>query len=130
MKAGRLLSVVVACVLLATVSVAAGATPLAGPCAPGTAYDPACDANHDGQITVTDIQLTAGHWNQTGTWVSDNQPQPPGADVDGQQQPTHDQRLVCYGRPGCVCVEQQQCHRQRPAGKLGSHRAVRGFGWR
>ena len=81
MKAGRLLSPGIACALLATVSVAASATPLrsaplrdvaAGPCAPGAVYNPACDANQDGQITVTDIQLTAGHWNQAGTWVSDN----------------------------------------------------------
>ena len=73
MKAGRLLSLGFACVLLATLSVAAGATPLADPCTSTGGYDPACDANQDGQITVTDIQLTAGHWNQTGTWVSDNQ---------------------------------------------------------
>ncbi|MBK9232328.1 MAG: hypothetical protein IPO15_16130 [Anaerolineae bacterium] len=35
-------------------------------------HDPACDANQDGVITVNDIQLTAGHWNQTGTFVSDS----------------------------------------------------------
>jgi hypothetical protein len=35
-------------------------------------YDPACDVNHDNQITIDDIQLTAGHWNQSGTWLSDN----------------------------------------------------------
>jgi len=72
MKAGRLFSLCFACVLLATMSVAAGATPLAGPCAPGTAYDPACDVNHDGVVNVLDVQLTAGHWNQTGTFTSDN----------------------------------------------------------
>jgi len=48
------------------------AAPLAGPCTPGAAYDPACDANQDGHITIADIQLTAGHWNQDGTYVSDN----------------------------------------------------------
>ena len=46
-----------AAALLATVSIRAGAaslsglTParvLAGPCAPGGAYDPACDVDHDG----------------------------------------------------------------------------------
>lgn len=72
MKAGRLVSLGIALSLLATLSVAAGAAPLAGPCAPGAVYDSACDVNHDGHITVTDIQLAAGHWNQTGVWVSDN----------------------------------------------------------
>ncbi len=68
MKARRLLSVCVAVVLLATVSVAAAATPLASPCMSGGAYDPACDVNHDGLIDIYDIQLTAGHWAQTGTY--------------------------------------------------------------
>ncbi len=80
MKGARLL--ILAPVLLALISLPTAAAPLhsaalrdfeAGPCAPGTAYDPACDVNHDGQITITDIQLTAGHWNQGGAWVSDNQ---------------------------------------------------------
>ncbi|WP_423224512.1 hypothetical protein [Candidatus Amarolinea aalborgensis] len=48
------------------------AAPLTGPCVPGAAYDPACDANQDGHITITDIQLAAGHWNQNGAFVSDN----------------------------------------------------------
>ncbi|HSN74199.1 MAG TPA: hypothetical protein VL334_03780, partial [Anaerolineae bacterium] len=72
MKAGKLLSLGIACTLLATLSVAAGAAPQAGPCAPGTAYHPACDVNHDNQITIADIQLTAGHWNQSGTWVDND----------------------------------------------------------
>ena len=38
-------------------------------CTQGAAYDPACDVNHDGMVDVLDIQLTAGHWNQTGTWT-------------------------------------------------------------
>lgn len=50
----------------------AAAAPLAGPCMPGATYDPACDADQDGSITVADIQLTAGHWNQSGTFVSDS----------------------------------------------------------
>ncbi len=75
MKAGRLLSVCIALVLLATVSVAAAATPLrsaalrdfvASPCMPGSTYDPACDVDHNGAIDVTDIQLTAGHWGTNG----------------------------------------------------------------
>ena len=28
--------------------------------------------NHDGAVNVLDVQITAGHWNQTGTWISDN----------------------------------------------------------
>lgn len=50
----------------------AAAAPLAGPCMPGAAYDPACDVDHDGDVDIFDIQLAAGHWNQNGTWVSDN----------------------------------------------------------
>ncbi|MCB0251989.1 MAG: hypothetical protein KDI07_25700, partial [Anaerolineae bacterium] len=46
--------------------------PLTGPCALGGAYDPACDVNHDGAVNVLDVQLAAGHWNQSGTWTSDN----------------------------------------------------------
>ena len=61
--------VLVLSILAATPSAAA---PLFGPCAPGAAYDSACDANHDGAVNVLDVQLTAGHWNQTGTWLSDN----------------------------------------------------------
>ena len=68
MKARRLLSVCVALVLLATVSVAAASAPLASPCMPGGAYDPACDVDHNGTIDIFDIQLTAGHWAQTGTY--------------------------------------------------------------
>jgi hypothetical protein len=45
---------------------------VAGPCVAGASYDPVCDVNHDGVINVLDIQLAAGHWNQTGTWTSDN----------------------------------------------------------
>ena len=70
MKGARLLILVP--VLLALISLPTAAAPQAGPCAPGAAYDPACDANQDGQITIADIQLTAGHWNQSGTWVGDN----------------------------------------------------------
>ena len=34
----------------------------------GGAYDPACDVDHNGTIDIFDIQLTAGHWGQTGTY--------------------------------------------------------------
>jgi hypothetical protein len=72
MKASKLISLTFVLILLATLTGAAGGAPLAGPCVPGAAYDPACDANQDGVITVNDIQLTAGHWNQTGTFLSDS----------------------------------------------------------
>ena len=72
MNARRLFSLILVLILLVTLAGAAGSAPLAGPCVPGAAYDPACDANQDGTITVNDIQLTAGHWNQTGAFVSDN----------------------------------------------------------
>lgn len=45
---------------------------VAGPCVAAGVYDPACDANQDGQINILDIQLTAGLWNRAGTFVSDN----------------------------------------------------------
>ncbi len=50
----------------------ATAAPFAAPCVPGASYNSACDANQDGTINLTDIQLTAGHWNQSGTFVSDS----------------------------------------------------------
>ncbi|MCB0201178.1 MAG: hypothetical protein KDI03_13995 [Anaerolineae bacterium] len=60
--------------LLLPAVAAAAPTPsaLAGPCAPGQTYDPACDVDHDGDVDVMDVQLSAGHWNQSGTWMSDN----------------------------------------------------------
>jgi hypothetical protein len=69
MNTHRLLALTLIFGLLASTAAAA---PLAGPCTPGAAYDSACDANQDGEITVADLQLTAGHWNQTGTFTSDN----------------------------------------------------------
>lgn len=47
-------------------------SPASGPCAAGASYEPACDVDHDGDVDIFDIQKTAGHWNQTGPWVSDN----------------------------------------------------------
>lgn len=64
------LALVIVLILLAALPGAAA--PLAGPCTPGASYNSACDANQDGQITVADVQLTAGHWNQSGVFVSDN----------------------------------------------------------
>ena len=72
MNARRLFSLILVLTLLATLAGAAASAPLAGPCTPGAAYDPACDANQDGHITITDIQLAAGHWNQSGAYISDN----------------------------------------------------------
>ena len=59
-------------VIMALLATSAAAAPLAAPCVPGATYNPACDANQDGIITVADIQLTAGHWNQSGVFTSDN----------------------------------------------------------
>ncbi len=56
----------------ASQATSARALALAGPCAPGAAYDPACDVDHDGDVDITDIQLTAGKWGQTGAWAGDN----------------------------------------------------------
>ena len=72
MNAHRLFSLILVLTLLATLTGAASSAPLAEPCVPGTGYDPACDVDQDGVITVNDLQLTAGHWSQTGTYVSDN----------------------------------------------------------
>lgn len=58
--------------ILALLTPTAAAAPLAGPCLAGGTYDPACDVDHDSDVDVIDIQLTAGHWNQTGTFTSDN----------------------------------------------------------
>ena len=69
MKAGRLFSLVVAAILLTTLSGMSGAAPLAGPCAAGGSYDPACDVDHDGDVDIFDIQLTASHWSQYGAWT-------------------------------------------------------------
>jgi len=69
MNTRRLLALTLIVGLLASTAAAA---PLTGPCTPGAAYDSACDANQDGHITITDIQLAAGHWNQNGAFVSDN----------------------------------------------------------
>jgi hypothetical protein len=72
MSATRLLAVALLA-LLSIFTVAAGThapvTPVAAGCAPGGGYDPACDVNHDDQIDVTDILLTAGHWGETGAWT-------------------------------------------------------------
>lgn len=57
--------------LILLAAVPAAAAPLAGPCVPGQGYDPACDADHDGDIDVQDIQLTAGRWGASGTYVAD-----------------------------------------------------------
>lgn len=69
MNARKLLALVLIVGLLVP---AAAAAPLAGPCNPGVVYDPACDTDQDGDVDIFDIQLTAGHWNQTGTFVSDS----------------------------------------------------------
>lgn len=39
------------------------------PCMAGAVYDPACDVDHDGDVDIFDIQLTAGHWNRNDVWT-------------------------------------------------------------
>ncbi len=62
------------CSLAVTLTVAAilpaTASPLAAPCTPGATYNSACDVDQNGAINITDIQLTAGHWNQNGQFTS------------------------------------------------------------
>lgn len=70
MNIRRLLALILVLGLLLPVAVAA--SPLADPCIPGAAYNPACDVDHDSDVDIFDVQLTAGHWNQAGPWVSDN----------------------------------------------------------
>ncbi len=72
MKALRA-TLLILCLLFPGAAVAApDDSPQSAPCAPGAVYDPACDVDHDGDVDIFDIQLAAGHWNQRGTWVSDN----------------------------------------------------------
>jgi len=66
MKVARFLAVLLALFVIAAIPSAAA--PLVGPCAAGGGYDPACDVDHDGDIDIYDIQLTASHWAQTGTY--------------------------------------------------------------
>ena len=73
MKFPRLLVAGFCLALLLSVGPAfAQETPPAGPCAAGLVYNPACDVDHDGDIDVFDIQLSAGRWGQSGVWTSDN----------------------------------------------------------
>jgi hypothetical protein len=70
-------SVLLACALfIAGTSLVAAQTkpssPTAANCSlsPVGAYDPTCDVDHDGDIDIVDIQLVAGRWNQTGSYVN------------------------------------------------------------
>lgn len=69
----RNLSILLLLVTLLLLAVApAAAAPLAGPCVAGQGYDPGCDADHDGDVDILDIQLTAGHWGTSGAYVDTN----------------------------------------------------------
>lgn len=68
MKLTRLTLVVL--VLLAFAAIPGAASASVAPCTFGAAYDPACDVDHDSDIDVFDIQLTAGHWGQTGAYTN------------------------------------------------------------
>ena len=97
MKTGRLLSVVIS-VLLAKQSQSPQAQHRSAPLRSGTSWlalvrqgrptiQPAMPIRTD-KSPVTDIQLTASHWNQTGTWVSDNQHDHLGQTWTGYEHPT------------------------------------------
>lgn len=66
MKTMRFLAVLL--VLFAVAAIPSAAAPLAAPCTTGWAYDPACDVDHDGDVDIYDIQLTASHWGQAGAY--------------------------------------------------------------
>lgn len=80
MKGSRLCALVL--VLLLLMGLAAGLSQAQGPepqdaaallsagCVASGVYDPACDVNRDDTINIVDIQLTASHWGQAGTWTS------------------------------------------------------------
>ena len=70
MKALRAALMILCLLIPAAAAVANDSPTLAGPCAPGPVYDPACDVDHDGDVDVMDIQLAAGHWNQNGVWTA------------------------------------------------------------
>ena len=65
----RLLIISLVASMLAMVILPAAAAPLAAPCMPGAIYDPSCDVDQNGVIDVQDIQLTAGRWGSSGTYV-------------------------------------------------------------
>lgn len=77
----KVLTMLLAALCAAVAMLPAAAAPLhsaplrdlvAGPCAPGAVYDPTCDVDQDGDVDIFDIQLAAGHWNQSGVWTGDN----------------------------------------------------------
>lgn len=63
------LALVLSLLLPAAATVASAASLLSGPCTAGMGYSPACDVDHDGDVDVNDIQLTAGRWGTSGTYV-------------------------------------------------------------
>ncbi|MEA3334575.1 MAG: hypothetical protein U9R25_01605 [Chloroflexota bacterium] len=75
MMAARLLGVLIT---VAALMMASGVVVAQGPensasdgCTSLPGYDPACDVNQDGDMDVLDIQLTAGHWGETGVFSAD-----------------------------------------------------------
>lgn len=64
----RVRSLVFAVMLLGILLLAAPAALAVGPCAPGAAYDPACDVDENGIINILDIQLIASRFNLSGAF--------------------------------------------------------------
>ena len=56
--------------VIGTASAQAPETPAVSACLAGTGYASGCDVDQDGDIDITDIQLTAGRWNSTGAYSS------------------------------------------------------------
>jgi hypothetical protein len=66
------LSVVLVVLTLTIASAAAQAPdgPMVAACQAGPGYASGCDVDQDGDIDITDIQLTAGRWNSAGVYSS------------------------------------------------------------
>lgn len=94
-------SLFVVCIILLTFTLtgAGRAAPQTGPCAPGASYDSACDVDHDGDVDIVDIQLAAGHWNRSGSWMSDNDHDHLGQTWIGSSSPDSLKLSGSYGDP-------------------------------
>ncbi len=73
MKHRRMIVLCLVLVVLLASQAAAAPAPrfLAGPCTPGASYNPACDVDRDNDVDIFDVQLTAGRWGSSGTYLAD-----------------------------------------------------------
>ncbi|HSN74875.1 MAG TPA: hypothetical protein VL334_07265 [Anaerolineae bacterium] len=63
------LTIVLGWLMPAAAAAAPVASVQAGPCVAGGSYSSACDVDQNGVINILDIQLAAGHWNQSGPYT-------------------------------------------------------------